>query len=379
VDRQLGLERTAEEYIAKMVAVFREVRRVMHPTATLWLNMGDSYVAGPTGHQDISAANGKAAQMFAKGGRYRVDNMRKDLAKERGNLPPKSLMMMPARLAIAMQDDGWLLRSEIVWCKKAPMPESCRDRPTSATEKIYLFARQGKYFYDADAIKETSVYQPGGKHSEDVKQGGFNDKGPIPGSGQRSFRAIRPERNAWNYWLLSPEAYADAHFATFPTEIPRRAISAGTSQHGHCAVCGAGWRRVVERGELVQNGHTAKDPAKYRGVPDGWDKGHAVFGQMHPGMAYQNHTTGWQPSCAHHDAPIQPGLVLDCFSGAGTTVMVARRLGRRGIGIELSAQYAAMSRQRIMGDNPMDNLEAVAERIEGRERQSSFEMEANNV
>lgn len=230
-----------------------------------------------------------------------------------------------------MYEPGFYLRSEITWCKRAPMPESVRDRPTSATEKIYLLTKAERYFYDADAVRVPSAYPVGSR--EDVPQGVFGGK--YEGG---AFRAIRNERNMWNYWLLSPDPYAEAHFATFPREIPRRAILAGTSEHGVCGACGAPWRRCVER---VAAEITNPRPFSKPGNHDRNDTGRIYEETV-------SQTTGWQPTCpCGQDAPTVPATVLDCFSGAGTTGLVAVQLGRRYVGIELNSEYIAMSEKRI--------------------------------
>jgi DNA modification methylase len=348
--------------VEHITEIFREVRRVLRRDGTLWVNISDSYVAGPTGHQDISNANGKAAAMFAKGGRYRVDNLRKDAAKGRTNagLKPKDLMMVPARVALALQADGYYLRSEITWCKRAPMPESVKDRPTNATEKIFLLTKAERYFYDQEAVREAN--SPGSIERFGITDEGqtriwntANNKNDGRDDGTKSnegFRSYVPiGRNLWNWWTLSPSPFAEAHFATFPPELPEKCIKAGTSERGCCPECGAPWRRVVERAGY--NGAGRADASVYSGVaytaPQSAPRGpKRNFGEV------SSETLGWQPSCKHAHDPI-PCTVLDIFTGAGTTGLVALRLGRAFVGLELKAEYVEMATRRILNDSPMFN------------------------
>ena len=229
---QIGLEPTLAEYIATMVDVFRGVRRVLRDDGTLWLNIGDSY------HTDSPVRKSSAEafsdtwdpnQTASRGG------LRKSAAKS-GTFKNKDLMMVPARLAIALQDDGWYLRSDIIWAKPNPMPESVRDRPTSAHEHIFLLTKQAKYFWDQDAIREPQATADRSKF-----QTGEEEPGRYPKryglEGSHALRGKNPERllnplggNVRNVWSIPTHAFPDAHFATFPPEIPRRCIKAGSRE-----------------------------------------------------------------------------------------------------------------------------------------------------
>jgi DNA modification methylase len=278
-------------------------------------------------------------------------------------LKEKDLMMVPARVAIALVDDGWYLRSDIIWAKKNCMPESVTDRPTSAHEHIFLLTKKAKYFYDSDAVRESyapATFQRLNQATFDQQQGGPKDDQNGNRSPRRALVNLKnnippapqledsPEnhnpagRNQRNVWHLATEPFPEAHFATFPTELPRRCIKAGTSERGACAACGAPWRRTVER-DFYGSLDPVRDIAKGRQTPIGqklWD-------------AYEPpKTTGWQPGCSC-DAEVVPCVVLDIFAGSGTTGLVADQLGRDAILIELNPDYAAMARERITGDAPM--------------------------
>ena len=297
VDGQIGLEPTLAEYIAALVDVFREVRRVLRDDGTLWLNLGDSYTSG-----------GRAAR----------DGDDKLAAREMGVCPvtptglkPKDLKMVPARVAIALQDDGWYLRSDIIWAKTNPMPESVTDRPTSAHEHVFLLTKSPRYYYDADAIREPNsspeqfehnvkyaktydayddragaTGQPGnvnnvGIHSRAGKQAGHGRRHAGFNARWDAAEAnggVLPGRNKRNVWTISTTPYPGAHFATFPPKLVEPMILAG--------------------------------------CPEG-------------------------------------GTVLDPFLGSGTTLMVADWRGRNGVGVELNRGYAEMAKNRICSKGTM--------------------------
>ena len=234
---QLGLEETPEEWVTNLVAVFREVWRVLKPTGTLWMNLGDSY-------------------------------------------SDKQLTGQPWKVAFALQDDGWYLRSDIIWSKPNPMPESARDRPTKAHEYVFLLTKSPRYYYDADAIRERHADWERGAHGERVGSG--DDERPQPGVRTGTFnakdrhgadRAYNPSgRNKRTVWEIPTQPYPEAHFATYPEKLVEPCILAGCPQDG---------------------------------------------------------------------------VVLDPFVGSGTTLAVAQRLGRRGIGTDISKEYLQLAEKRI--------------------------------
>jgi DNA modification methylase len=268
VDGQIGLEATPVAFVAELVSVFREVRRVLRDDGTLWLNLGDSYAndgkwGGSTGGKHVTALHGDTGA-----GR----------GKRNTGLKPKDLMGIPWRVAFALQDDGWYLRQDIIWAKPNPMPESVQDRCTKAHEYVFLLSKSPRYYYDQDAIAEPAIYAPGATAEVEREPGYYAGKHALKnGTGRNdlSFKAIRETRNARSVWTIATQPFSEAHFATFPPELAERCIKAG--------------------------------------CPEG-------------------------------------GTVLDPFFGAGTTGLVADRLQRNCIGIELNLAYADIARNRIKRD-----------------------------
>jgi hypothetical protein len=256
--------------------------------------------------------------------------------KPRHVLKPKDDAGIPWRVAFALQADGWYLRSEITWCKRNPMPESVSDRPTSATEKIFLLSKSPRYFFDAEAVREgfadERMGQDGGQTKRVRNVGGRTDGFTTPSGWTNEYG--NTGRNVRNFWLLSSEPFPGAHFATFPTEIPRRAIKAGTSEAGCCSVCGKPWERVVTCERMKES-----DSPRYSGCSTRNDANDGRYKIIKT-------TTGFRPTC-DHDAPAVPCIVLDPFNGSGTTGLVCQQLGRRYIGLDLSLAYLQLSRERL--------------------------------
>lgn len=360
---QIGLEDSPEDYICTMVEVFREVRRVLREDATLWLNIGDSY-AGSWGAQgrdgEMADRSVISAQQIAAAARR---NSHTGTIRSPG-LKPKDLVGIPWMLAFALRADGWWLRSDIIWSKPNPMPESVTDRPTKAHEYVFLLTKAQRYYYDADAVREP--------HAEPWRGQGEPEKNNWSVMGERgsheSLRLYNPAgRNKRTVWTIATQPYPEAHFATFPEDLVEPCVLAGTSEHGVCSECGAPWERVTERTPQPQReGHRERNVG---GRTDGYTR-LAFNGGVVPDSVQ---TTGWQPTCAHfggHDdvvldsdlhhrdgvgdvavrnqqrAKVVAATVLDPFLGSGTTAYVAKKLGRRAIGIDLNATYLDLAVKR---------------------------------
>lgn len=303
VKGQLGLEDTPEEFVANMVAVFREVRRVLRKDGTLWLNIGDSY------------ANRSSAGKGSPTHRDRRKDAQQPHMKIPAGLKSKELIGIPWRLAFALQDDGWYLRQDIIWSKSNPMPESIKDRCTKSHEYMFLLTKSARYHFDHEAIKEPAVYGNWGsrldweskKSFPDEKKNGIRATGRFPSgwargdqphtsrelqtdkehrktrpsakrgeftgkTGDLAFRAVTDMRNKRSVWNVATRPYKGAHFATFPEKLIEPCILAGCPPRG---------------------------------------------------------------------------FVLDPFFGSGTTGAVAKRLGRNYIGIELNPEYIKLAEERI--------------------------------
>jgi DNA modification methylase len=258
---QMGLEPTPDEFVAGMVEVFREVRRVLRDDGTLWLNIGDSYWTAK------GASCGTDPKQGARRGWARPQDR-----PGRDGLKGKDLIGIPWMLAFALRADGWYLRQDIIWSKPNPMPESVRDRCTKAHEYVFLLSKRPRYYYDAETIAEESIYAPGKTKEVERVKGYYGGKGTDASRNDGAFKAIRPTRNKRSVWTVAPKPFKGAHFATFPPALIEPCVLAG--------------------------------------------------------------------------APVG-GLVLDPFSGAGTTGVVALKHGRRATLIEINPEYAAMARERI--------------------------------
>jgi DNA modification methylase len=296
VDSQVGLENTPEAFVARLVGIFSEVKRVLRDDGTIWVNLGDSYNGlGPSG---------------GPGKQYTNVGSQGTTTKSVAGLKVKDLCGIPWRVAFALQADGWYLRSDIIWSKPNPMPESVTDRPTKAHEYIFLLAKSEKYWYDADAIAEPMVtgdtrrpYGSPGANALDPRgqQGNGRQRGydkPYKGAATKDYVSSKAQdpsatkarivegilsgditsRNKRSVWTVTTKPYSGAHFATFPPDLIEPCIKAG---------CPVG------------------------------------------------------------------GTVLDPFGGAGTAGLVADRLQRNAILIELNPEYAQMARKRIQGDAPL--------------------------
>jgi DNA modification methylase len=238
-DGQLGLERTPEEYVANLVQVFREVRRVLKPSGTCWLNLGDSYAANWRGGGPETASDKQLSN------RGTVDFMGRPPTI---GLKPKDLVGIPWRVAFALQADGWYLRSDIIWSKPNPMPESVTDRPTKAHEYLFLLTKSARYYFDADAVREE--YSPATESFNRMKAKWTDDRtASTLGSheGRMLGRATEPHgglynnggakmnpagRNIRSVWTIATRPYPGAHFAVFPPELPERCIKAGSPANG---------------------------------------------------------------------------------------------------------------------------------------------------
>ncbi len=296
---QMGLEPTPGEYVKGMVALFREVRRVLADDGTLWLNLGDSYAASPKGSmagQDKSNLTATQSQEKSPVG----------IDKSKFGIAPKNLLGIPWRVAFALQADGWFLRQDIIWAKPNPMPESVTDRCTKSHEYLFLLTKSARYYCDMEAIAEPSIYGANGSEFDTGKTAGHQNYTMQPrdrragtgrltyngkrqggdGEGQEAFVSMTDTRNKRDVWTIPTKPFRGAHFAVMPEALVEPCVLAGSREYD---------------------------------------------------------------------------TVLDPFAGSGTVGVVALRHQRNFVGVELNPQYAQMARDRITDDAPMLNQVTISE------------------
>lgn len=359
-----GLEPTPEMYVEHTVEFLREIRRVLRDDGIVFWNIGDSYSGSGKG---IGSDHGKAD--FDDSGIARTD-------WHTAGLKPKDLCLIPFRVALAAQSDGWYVRSVIIWAKPNPMPESVKDRPTSSYEYILMLTKSQRYYWDIDAVREAQSPTTHSKGRNPRTTDEFADKS-IRSDGKvahKDWHEYTPEtwlaagRNLRDVWTIPTQPFPGAHFAVFPEKIPETCIKAATSEKGCCSKCGAPWVRVVDRSKAL---HTGKTDSAYGKGSTAHRLALLRQAAREDGGEYQQdvRTTGWQPSCfcgTEHPIPqaeldadptlmddfeieafqLIPCTVLDPFMGSGTTLAVAKSLGRRAIGVDVSEEYCAMAVKR---------------------------------
>jgi len=332
VDRQLGLERTYPEYIERLVGIFREVRRVLRNDGTLWLNLGDTFCnsdkwggGGANTGKHTRSADGSVPSWTA---------VRRKWAGAPG-IKPKDLLGIPWRAALALQEDGWWLRSEIIWHKPNPLPESVLDRPTKTHEQIFLLAKSERYFYDADAIKEQA--------SDDT---------------HARYARGRSDTHKW--------ADGGPGSQTIATNKPGSKFARPSGVNPKCAEPGSGIRQNESFSAAV------KDVVEYRNKRSVWVVPTYPFPEAH----FATYPPALILPCVLAGCPVG-GTILDPFSGAATTALVSKQNGRRCIGIELNERYLTMSIKRLRQDvlfgtetdcTPTD--EVALSQLQGRSRLS---------
>lgn len=341
VPGQLGLEPTPEEYVSKMVEVFREVRRVLRDDGVLWLNLGDSYASDPKkGYGGIDPKNPGKGSQRARG----ISN----------NLKPKDLVGIPWMVAFALRADGWYLRSDIIWEKPNPMPESVTDRPTKSHEYIFLLTKSGKYFYDQDAIREPHKKEHLQRYKyqfwpEGTKEsmGCGRPDGASNTGGEKKFNPVPVGRNKRTVWKVATKSFKGAHFATFPPKLIEPCILSGTSPQA-CPACGSPWRRVKKK-----TGHRNKREDAH--VPNN--------------TPTKTDSTGWAPTteatnifqptceCLNNDGSGR-SIILDPFGGAGTTTLQGMAFDRDSVYIDINPEYLELTLDRVgFGEGQLRLLE----------------------
>ena len=302
VDSQLGLEATPDLFVAAMVRVFREVWRVLRDDGTAWVNLGDLYVS-TSGLGQGRNRDGGDGFAPARANYGQLSGMK--LGRE---YKPKDLCGIPWRVAFALQADGWYLRSDIIYAKPNPMPESVTDRPTKSHEYIFLLSKRERYFFDGDAVREKAEY---GRREQPAFRSGQQN-----GDGHRSLepgtvRGFDPEsgRNIRSVWTIPSESFVGAHFATFPRKLVEPCIRAGTSQKGVCPTCGKAWERVTERATLGI-GYTDHTEDLTKGMSAYAPQSRKMNGETLARFRDENpsSTLGWRPTCSHGNYRLRDDL-----------------------------------------------------------------------
>jgi DNA modification methylase len=389
---QLGLEKNPDEHIAKLVEGFREYRRVLRDDGMLWVNYGDKYAGGGNNRGNNNPISSKQASNKGAIGQCAEYNRNADEGIDQGNL-----LCLAWRLGLAMQADGWILRSDTIWAKAvsfcdeysgSTMPESIngwrwerhrvkkwklaggdpnlrRDkqsgrnfgtpevvdcpgcekcnpngglvlrkgswRPTRAHEYVLQFAKTSQYYCDMEAVREknsNNTHEKGNKLSLPIESAGV---------GHKEFCAYTPEknnpsgRNLRDVWVINPQPFKGAHYATFPEALVEPMIKVSTSQKGVCPKCGSQWARIVYHQNAII---ILSERAKEKGAI-----GLATQVQGNQVEPSHNTTLGWKATCQCGIEEVVPAVVLDPFCGSGRTCAVAAKLGRNYIGVELNEKY----------------------------------------
>lgn len=365
VEGQIGLEDSFDEYVEKLVTVFREMRRVLRDDGTFWLEIDDTYASGGrVGHGKTVGAK----QRTNKGSDGTSDAPR---VKDPPNIKRKDVFGVPWELAFALREDGWYLRSEIIWHKVDAMPESVKDRPAHTHSTIFLLSKSEHYFYDGVAIKEPfKTLQTASGRMRDPRPPqeetfpGMTGEAPRGPDGRRKTTISTGDKGHENYqsregkerwpdaaganarsvWSISTGSTHHEHFAPWPQKLVAKMILAGTSEQGCCARCGAPRRReeggrILAGERKIQTG--SRPAADERGVSEGG------IARSNGRTWSERETIGWVPTCRCGTQETRPCVVLDPFGGSGTTGLVARNLGRRAILIELNVDYCKLISDRL--------------------------------
>jgi DNA modification methylase len=352
---EIGLERTPEEYLEKIVACFRAVRRVLRDDGTLWVNVGDTYYSTPSwGRNDgTSSLQGRKQSDVPQARREQLGRRRRGASP---GLKPKDLVGVPWMVAFALRADGWYLRRDHVWHKPNAMPESVYDRCAGDHEYVFQFSKRPRYFFDAEANK---VPVSGNAHARgrglnpkaaSIEPGDHRNRPKQNSSFAVAVGGLVDSRNRRSVWSILTQPYPGAHYATFPTELASIPIRAGTPERGCCRACGAPWSRRWERTGHV-NGRQASHSPIARKATQSDSSGWAPTRWA---------SADWRPSCACDAGEPVPAIVLDVFNGSGRSGVAALRLGRRYIGFDLDPDSIEQSRAQIEGDAPMFNREPEA-------------------
>lgn len=325
----LGLEPTWGLYIQHLMQIMNEVWRVLKPTGTCWVNMGDSFAGSGSPGGDFR--DGKGGDTYLR-------------PYNRKGLPPKSLCQIPSRFAIAMTDAGWILRNEIIWYKRNCMPSSAKDRFTVDFEKVYFFTKQGKYWFEQqrEPHKQETIQRESTEGR--TKRNRAKNEKLVKGFDKVY---INPQgRNKRCVWDIPTKPFPEAHFAVFPEELVKTPILAGCPEF-ICKKCGKERKKIYKKtGKMIGMGGYGSKTAEHIGV--------SPTSSLLTKKVQEKVEIGYT-NCGCN-AGFEPGIVLDPFAGSGTVILKAIKLGRKGIGFDLNPEYCDMRKKFIEAEKQIIKL-----------------------
>lgn len=373
---ELGSEKTPQEFIANLTEVFESVKRVLRKDGTLYANIGDSY----------------AGSNFGWGSKKNPEHISDSIHQAQrppipDGLKPKDMCLIPARLAISLQERGWWVRSDIPWIKRSCLPESCKDRPNKSLEYVWMFTPSAHNFFDMVAVKRelSDSYANDPRHKT-----GSTDRNEKDGYGEsqaqnpkhvhkmfdREATSGRHFRNSDLFFESLEKPYGliwcgeemvgldvttaqlkEAHYASYPEDLIEPLILASTSAKGQCAKCGSPYVRITKESRSFESGSGRAGHLPEEKNGSGMQGGGETK-DVRRGPCVVSETLSWQPTCKCECEGVEPQIVLDPFLGSGTTAIVAHKHGRRCIGIELNEDFAKIAIRRIenyLANKPAEN------------------------
>lgn len=407
-DREIGDEKTPDEYVDEMRKVGREVWRVLRDDGTWWLNLGDSFASstkGSGGTNPASSTLGRRANgqdtMTDAGKVQGIERQHHAQTKLDCGIPSKNLLMIPQRVVLALQADGWIIRAQIPWIKASCMPESVRDRPTVAHECVFLLVKSQRYFWDADAVRmgasQSSVDRWGDRVGQRLNPySSAPDRNDYrPPNGEQSLGMNPNGRNLRTSdffhagldeyerylahvrengglllspdgdplaFMVNPVGNKLAHFAMWPPRLVAPMIKASTSEKGCCPKCGAQWRRIVEKEQSNMHARYARGEPSRHGTSGAAASKASNVG----GFSGASTSLGFFPSCECNAGDPIPCRVLDPFAGSGTTMQVSEALGRDSWGVELMAKNIPIIHERLKEKLDPESLKSISSKRSAR-------------